>query len=71
MNPWGTSPSVGVEGGDAAFGTNAPYLDAVLWRSFLVGMKRGAHVARGGQIVVTRAWRMFGAGSMLVLAVNA
>jgi len=43
----------------------------VLWRSFLVGMKRGAHVARGGQIVVTRAWRMFGAGSMLVLAVNA
>jgi hypothetical protein len=43
----------------------------VLWRSFLVGIKRGAQVARGGQIVVTRALRMFGAGSMLALAVNA
>jgi hypothetical protein len=43
----------------------------VLWRSFLDGIKRGAYVARGGQIVATRAWRMFGAGSMLALAVNA
>jgi hypothetical protein len=67
----GDIPNVGVEGGDAAFGTNATYLDAVLWRSFLDGIKRGAYVARGGQIVATRAWRMFGAGSMLALAVNA